>query len=127
MKIRCATDSIRLRLRKSELQNLTEHGTIEESVQVTPCQIFKYRIVIHEKEAVSAQFQEGGLEVGIPKPMASNWASSTETGLSMVLPNGKVSGLQLLIEKDFPCIGREGENANDFFGELANQADQDPC
>jgi len=127
MKIRCATDSIRLRLRKPELQTLTESGSIEESVQVTPCQIFRYRIVLHEKEGVLVQFQEGALEVGLPKQMAFNWASSTDVGLSMDLPNGKSTALQLLLEKDFPCIGRVGENKQDFFGELADNTGQNPC
>jgi hypothetical protein len=115
MKLRLEGNSIRLRVRKSDLSQLTTSGWLTETLVFPNNNVFKYQLKTEENAAtINAQMSAGALTVSIPLSIATLWAASETVSLEHTLD----SGLYILIEKDFPCKDRANEDKNDTFFEL---------
>ena len=120
MKLRTTHNSIRIRIRKSELDILKNKGIVEESVQFPTGLQFKFALVIHqEKEGVNATFVENNLVLSIASKEAKQWINTNQVGIETNLDLPNAEQLHLLIEKDFPCLDRANEDKSDTFWELA--------
>ncbi|MEZ4888481.1 MAG: hypothetical protein R3E32_27385 [Chitinophagales bacterium] len=116
MKLRCVQDSIRLRVRKSDLQQLQETGMVSESIDFGVGVTFVYSLTIREEVTlVTAEFQNNELQVYIPVATANQWMNSNEVGIEVEASAGQP---HILIEKDFPCLDRVENNKEDTFWEL---------
>lgn len=116
MKLRCVQDSIRLRVRKSDLQQLKEKGTVSESVGFGVGSAFVFSLTIREEVmALTAEFQNNELQVFIPVEEANQWINSNDVGMEA---EATVGHPHILVEKDFPCLDRVEENKGDTFWEL---------
>lgn len=120
MKLRCTKNSIRLRLRKSEVKKLEEEGRIREGVQFDLQNAFSFELCIAEIVDLQASFEKGNICVQIPGKMARHWMHTETVGLeaSQAVKGGQ---LHILIEKDFPCKDRPDEDKSDTFQELAQE------
>lgn len=108
MKIRIKGNSVRLRLTKSEVDNIALGQSVQEIVEF-PGNELTYKISFADHSTVS--FREGLIHVEIEKSDLSKWATSQEVGIDFV--SGKI---KVLIEKDFAClITRDGEDDADAF------------
>jgi len=119
MKIRCVENSIRLRVKKSEVERLKNDGRIAVSVAFPNGQTLTYGLRISEAvQAVVPMFYENHIEVQLPKELAEGWMNSNDVGIerNIELPGG--AHLHVLIEKDFPCLDRPNEDKSDTFFEL---------
>ncbi len=122
MKLRCTDNSIRLRLRKSELATLQQQA-VTEVIQLGPKQKFQFSLLIQEGvSTIQLSLTDDHLQITLPQPIAEQWIKSNQVGIETNMETGANEPLHLLIEKDFPCTDREGEDPNDFFGELAEQS-----
>lgn len=120
MKLRCTQNSIRMRVRKSELSQLAESRTISESVHFGPKSTLSFSLKIDSSlRELSAQFSNGQIVVALPEGQAQNWINSQEVGIETNINVSPERQLHILIEKDFPCLDREGEDKSDTFWELA--------
>jgi hypothetical protein len=64
---------------------------------------------------VAASFEAGTLTVSLPPDAARRWGTSEEVEIRATLPLDGGT-LELLIEKDFPCLtARPGEDDSDAF------------
>ena len=125
MKLRCNTDSIRLRLRRSEVEQLLRKGQVEELVRFGPERSFRYVLRITPLvDTILAQAHPFGMELSIPEQLGRQWCQSEMVGLKATQAISGQEELQLLIEKDFPCVTRPDEDPADFFEELAQQNPQ---
>jgi len=123
MKIRCDQNSIRLRLRKSELVQLRAEKWLETSVHFPDNQVFAWEIVLYPNTTeIAAHFAEGRVRIQVPEVLAQQWMDSDHVGMEQFAPLGGGASLHLLIEKDFPCKDRPDEDQSDFFAELAEDA-----
>ncbi|MCS6928959.1 MAG: hypothetical protein NZM43_05630 [Saprospiraceae bacterium] len=123
MKIRCEHNSIRLRLRKSELAQLRAERWLETAVHFPDGQVFAWEFVLQENlSEISACFKEGRISVLVPAQQAQEWMDTNAVGMEQFVPLPKGGSLHLLIEKDFPCKDRPEEDKTDFFSELAEEA-----
>ena len=124
MKLRCSENSIRLRLRKSEIEKLKEVHTLKENVQVG-LSVFSYGIGKTDAATVHATFEDGCILLHVPEEEMLQWINDAEqvsVSVKQLLKNGQ--HLSILIEKDFPCINRPEENKADTFQQLAtNEGD----
>ena len=123
MKIRMTQNSIRIRVRKSELNILQEDLTIEESVTFLNGEVFEFGLKIEDEiEVVQATMEQNNLFISIPITEARQWMRTNQVGIESTidLPNGEK--LEILIEKDFPCLDRDNEDKSDTFWELAPDA-----
>jgi len=123
MKIRCEHNSIRLRLRKSELSQLRTEQWLETTVFFPNGQVFAWELVISDQvPEMNAHFSEGRISVRVPATQAQTWMDTDAVGIEQFVPLANNGSLHLLIEKDFPCKDRPDEDATDFFSELAEEA-----
>ncbi len=126
MKLRCTENTIRIRIRKSELAQLRETGKLLESVQFPDGVKFTYNLGIdREADNYDARFCEGNIWVTLPGAAATEWIDSDAVSLAATLPLATPDEqLELLIEKDFPCTDRPDEATDDFFDELATKNEE---
>ena len=120
MKIRCENNSIRLRLKKSEIEQLRKDGQLQTSVDFAGGGLFSWSIRFDsDTESIQASFENGSIEVRVPEKEAIQWIDTEQVG--MKTPENKTP--YVLIEKDFPCKDRPWEGKEDFFEELAEKED----
>ena len=122
MKLRFQFNSIRLRLKRSEVEQLVKTGRVEEKIVlgVGAQDIFRY--VLESSGSATTlvpEMTDGELKVVVPLEMAMHWAKGSDVGMEGYLPAGD-QPLQILIEKDFACLDRSDvENADTFPHPLA--------
>ena len=121
MKLRMQANSIRLRLKRAEVEQLARAGRVEERISFDGRgEVFHY--VIEAVPAASkphAILKGHGMLVFVPAEAVTKWASSDEVGIEALQPNG-AGELQILIEKDFACLnGSEDQNVDTFPNPLA--------
>lgn len=124
MKLRIEGNSIRLRVKKSDLNRLHTEGVVHEMVAFIKGFNFHYELKTDETASnIDAVFTHSTITISIPLSIANEWINSETVGLENTLENG----LFILIEKDFPCKTRENENKDDTFQELMKNNDPSVC
>lgn len=121
MKLRFDQHSIRIRVRKSDIEKLVQEGFIQETVQF-PQGALVYRLNISRAEInISSSISNNTIVVNLPAGQAGAWINSDTVGLYATLAT-EMEGvtLDVLIEKDFPCRHNNPEDNADTFGELSN-------
>jgi len=122
MKLRCTHNSIRIRVRKSDLSQLAANGQVEEVISFGPGTQLSFAIRADIKyNSVSANFSENKVSINLPESIAQGWINSNEVGIEVHQELSGEESLHILLEKDFPCGDREGEDKADTFWELAEE------
>lgn len=110
MKLRIKGNSIRFRLTKSEVENFSAKGIVEECVHFSH-QNFSYALEKSSQQNLFTSFVSGKLTVFIPQDIANQWVDTEQVSLE-----GTDGEVQILIEKDFACLKpRAGEDESDNF------------
>lgn len=120
MKLRFEHQSIRLRVRKSDLEKLGRLGFIQETVAF-PVGKLVYQLEMQEHlENVQVSMSGEVITVGLPAQQAKSWMDSEEVGIytSLSLKQADIS-LTVIIEKDFPCKHGSAHDNADTFEELS--------
>jgi hypothetical protein len=116
MKLRIEGNSVRLRVKKSDLEKLKTDGIVRESVAFLKGFHLYYELKTDDKiKTIEASFSSGTIAVSIPLSMSDVWIDTEQVGIENTAENG----FYVLIEKDFPCKTRADEDKNDLFQELA--------
>ena len=127
MKLRFEKNSLRLRVRKSDVAALKEQGFISESV-VMPGNSLRYELHISDVPEPGASFKDHTVLAIIPRNMATQWLNTDEVGIYHMIQMDNGSMLEIIIEKDFPCKDRPEEDKSDTFTELSSQqSDNETC
>ena len=125
MKLRIRGNSLRLRLKRGEVDQIAAGSSIVEETHF-PDSILTYRLDVSEDHDMSASFKRGSLVVSLPKSKVSDWAGSDEVSLSAEQKLEGAGSLSLLIEKDFSCLEpghhRDGEDDEDTFRHPSTQS-----
>jgi hypothetical protein len=109
VKLRIKGNSIRLRLTKSEVDALREHGVVEESVYFSAMSRFTYALE-RGGDAVIASFEEGRVVVRVPNALAVEWCDTDRVGI-----DESAGDVRVLIEKDWQCLAPRDEDESDAF------------
>ena len=113
MKLRLRGNSVRLRLSRSDVEELDRTGRVEESVEFGPGQSeFVYALeAAPDAGEITATYKEGRISVRVPAEQARQWIGSEAVGIES---GGE--GLRVLIERDYSCLTeRPGEDDGDAF------------
>ncbi len=125
MKLRIRGDSLRLRLKRGEVDQIAAGSSIVEETHF-PDSVLTYRLDVSENHEISASFDRGSLVISLPKSKVSDWADSDEVSLSAEQKLTGAGALSLLIEKDFSCLEpghhRDGEDDEDTFPHPSTQS-----
>jgi len=103
MKLRICGDSIRLRLKISEVERIAAGESIVEKTHL-PDSVLTYSLEVSENGAFSVTFNDRRLVVTLPKADVEKWARTNEVSLLSELPLAYIGSLSLLVEKDFTCL-----------------------
>ena len=103
MKLRICGDSIRLRLKISEVERIAAGESLVEETHL-PDSVLTYCLEVSENGGMAATFSDGKLVVTLPKSDAETWASTNEVSLHSEQPLADAGTLSLLVEKDFTCL-----------------------
>ena len=103
MKLRICGDSIRLRLKISEVERIAAGESLVEVTHL-PDSVLTYCLEVSENGGMAATFSDGKLVVTLPKADAEAWANTSAVSLLSEQPLTGAGTLSLLVEKDFTCL-----------------------
>jgi hypothetical protein len=123
VKLRLQFNSVRLRLKRGEVEQLARTGRVEEKILIGSGYDETFDYVLESTAAVSspiATVTARGIVVQVPSDEVVKWASTDQVGIEGRQQVDNETSLQILIEKDFACIdGTDEENADTFPNPLA--------
>jgi hypothetical protein len=116
MKLRIHENSLRLRLTQKEVAQFRRSGRVEATVYFAPGRMLSYSMEsLPDTAEVSADLDDNAIRVLIPASVAAQWTDSNEVGIQASRPIREGLQLELLIEKDFQCLHRTGEEEPDAY------------
>lgn len=120
MKLRFASNNLRLRLRKSDIEQLRQSDEVCDSIVFCEGNELEYALKLENVPFINAQYQPGRITVHVPKTLAMQWMDSDEVSLTHDQPLYNGFHLNVLIEKEFPCRHTSTEDMEDTFYELSS-------
>lgn len=115
MKIRIEGNSVRLRLRKSEVSRLATEGQVEETTHF-PGKPFLYRLRLQAGQvAMDARYSPEGITVSLPEDWGKAWPGEARVGFEGIQPMEGGRELHILVEKDFICLDRDPSKQQDQY------------
>lgn len=108
MKLRIHADSIRLRLKQSEVKTLAEGGEVVETCPTLPVAMQYALRPDAAAPGLRASADGARLTVLIPSPWLAGWDSDDRVGFE-----DTTGPIHLLIEKDFKCANPSSPKDND--------------
>jgi hypothetical protein len=125
VKLRLEFNSIRFRLKRSEVEQLARTGRVEEKIISGSGDDKTFGYVLESADSVSspsATLKPNSIIVQVPPEAVMRWASSDQIGIESEQPVDHQTSLRILIEKDFACIdGTDEQNADTFPNPLARK------
>jgi len=118
MKLRLRSNSVRLRLTKSEVDELVSTGTVTELISFGPDPEHQlmYSVETRESNKIGCDYLPGSISVHLPADEAASWAESEQVGFNAEIDIGTGEALTLIVEKDFKCLtDRPGEDESDAY------------
>lgn len=118
MKLRIRENTIRLRLKRAEVDQLASGQSIVERTHF-PDSVLTYRLDVTNNGDFSASFHDGNLTISLPEAEVTEWAQNEQVSIVAEQALGNSDSLSLLVEKDFKCLApghhRPGEDDDDTF------------
>ena len=116
MKLRCITNSIRIRLRKSDISKLKTTGELIDQIEFPNSRSFSYGIILIDNET-TVSYEGDTMIIALNKSLCEKWMSNQEVSLEERIELSNSNTLHILIEKDFPCK-HTGNDFEDTYHEL---------
>ena len=113
MKLRIKSNSIRIRLTKSEVCQLANTGYLEEQTSFGE-NAFVYALQSVDAGKMSASFNTNKITVFIPAAFIKGWDENDTVGFRGTMTTGN-NNLDLLVEKDFICLDETTEDQSDNY------------
>jgi hypothetical protein len=118
VKLRLQFNSIRFRLKRSEVEQFSRTGRVEEKISLGTGDGETFRYILESTGAVStprAVLTPRAVIVQVPPETVMRWASTDQIGIEGQQAVDNQTSLRILIEKDFACIdGTDEQNADTF-------------
>ena len=112
MKIRIQGNSLRLRLTQKEVAELRDRNRVESSIEFAPGRTLIYLLEgSFHAGAVTANFDGQAIRVMVPMQVMTEWIESDQVSIEAL----SQAGVQVLIEKDFQCLHKSGEQDPDAY------------
>jgi hypothetical protein len=118
MKLRIKDNSLRLRVSRSDLARLIQHGRVESTIYFTGIAEDKWTYAIETRsdiDSANLRYQPNQVTVLVPSFEATTWAGSDRVGIYGSCRLGPGQSLEILVEKDFACLDlSDAENEDTF-------------
>lgn len=109
MKLRVHGNSVRLRLRRSEVERFGKDGVLAESLRIGAGEL-GYRLQRSDVDAVQADFESGVVCIYVPEGVADAWVSGEDVGIYATTPT-----VEVLLEKEFRRTSQKTEFDEDLY------------
>jgi hypothetical protein len=103
MKLRIRGNSLRLRLKRGEVDRLAAGNKLVEETEF-PGTVFSYSLELSDNEDMVASFDNGRIEISMPREIIPEWADTDLVTLYSEQELPGESKLEILVEKDFSCL-----------------------
>lgn len=118
MKLRIKGNSLRFRLRQTELATLVDAGHIEETIHLgsEPNARMTYALE-HQPSLASTtlRYHAPELTIVLTTKDVRTWAETKEVGIYTTLDLGTHGSLEIAVEKDYACLDlSDGDNIDTF-------------
>ena len=115
MKLRIKGNSLRLRLSKTDVQQLSETGRISDKISFGTEQLMYSLKCDNTVKEPEASFGLNNIIVLIPGRFAGEWHKNNVIGIDGTQNTGNNESLYILIEKDFQCLDETTEDQSDNY------------
>ena len=102
MKLRFRQNSLRLRVNRQEVDQLSSGKTLREEIHFPDSRLV-YELVPNQKEGPRASYADGLVRVTAPQNEFDAWAGSDNVGIYFELQVTQ-GALKVAIEKDLECV-----------------------
>lgn len=115
MKIRLYKDSVRFRLSPSEVELLKDGSKITEAFSWGNFGKLSFELIPGDDIELAVDSDRSIWQIIWNSQLIKEWGISEDVGIYHDFINDGKKLLSVLIEKDFKCTGREGEEEKDRF------------
>lgn len=115
MKLRIKGNSIRMRLSKTEVEELVSGSLLHDSTSFGN-NSFGYAVQpVNRGESLTAGFDKNIITLYVPASLLKEWSTNSIVGFEASMPLENSGKLHLLLEKDFKCLDESFDDQSDFF------------
>src|SRR5215212_5318924 len=116
MKVRISGNSIRFRLKQTEVQNFQQHGKISEVTEFGTEEEDKLTFTLLTSANQFAVIKQlTTITIEVPEGIANEWTDTSLVGFEKSIDTGKGKIIKVLVEKDFKCLdGSDKENEDSY-------------
>jgi hypothetical protein len=118
MKLRIKGDSLRFRVSRSELEKLLGGKRIEDTIHFTAAPDARLTYALEstqQSDSLRIQYEPQSVTVFLSEEQAKSWGKEGEVGIYTSVEIGEAGSLEVIVEKDFACLDRGGEENVDTF------------
>jgi hypothetical protein len=117
MKVRIQRNSIRYRLRQTEVTQFRKYGSLTEELQLGNEGDEHLRFVLRKSPdpEITIQYSANTTVINVPEQVANQWADSEKVGFDTIIEIGNGKALKILVEKDFKCLHGIDEDTEDAY------------
>ncbi len=116
MKIRIKDNSIRLRLTKTDVDELKNKYNVSCKTVISGTEVFEYTLrIAADIQSISASFSDRKITITLPSAEAKTLTDTNEITVKGWQDNGEEEHLFLLIEKDLQCLDETEEDQGDMY------------
>ena len=117
MKIRIQGNSIRFRLKQTEVKNFREEGEIKEEMSfgILPADKLSFVLKARNSGSFKITLESNVIMLQVPSVMCAKWTNTDLVGFEEEVTTGKGDTIRVLVEKDFKCLdGSDVENEDAY-------------
>ena len=115
MKLRIRGNSIRVRLSKSEVDELAAGQSLNDSTSFGSRSLSYAIQPVNTGDSLTASYENDLIALFVPKSLLADWPANAVVGFESSMPLDNENQLHLLLEKDFKCLDKTMEDQSDFF------------
>jgi hypothetical protein len=118
MKLRIKGNSLRFRLRQTELATLVDAGHIEETILLGSEPNSRLTYALEHQPSLpctTLRYHAPELTIVLATEDVKTWAETNEVGIYATLDRGTHGSLEIAVEKDYACLDlSDGDNIDTF-------------
>jgi hypothetical protein len=115
MKLRIKSNSIRIRLTKTEVSTLASAGYLEDQTLFADTKLVYALQSVDEGNELSAKMDMNKITMFVPAALLKDWPENNVVGFEANMPVAENKTLYLLLEKDFVCLDHTTEDQSDNY------------
>lgn len=117
MKIRISGNSIRFRLKQTEVKRFAEDGEIKEEILfgMLPADKLSFILKARNSDSFEITWESNIVMLQVPADVWAEWTNTDLVGFEKEIITGKGQTITILVEKDFKCLdGTDVDNEDAY-------------